>query len=126
MTAFAVGSGGFLGSLTRYGLSVLVQRHGPPLLSAFPLATLVVNLVGCLGVGMLAGFAESRQVLGAEFRAFVVVGFLGGLTTFSAFGYETYAMVRQEEYIRAVLNVISQVVLGIVMVWLGYNLTDSR
>ncbi len=119
-----VGSGGFIGALARYGLSGLVHRQVP--LAVFPYGTLVVNLLGCLMIGVLAGLAESRQLFGPEFRTFALIGVLGGFTTFSTFGYETVAMMRDAEFLRASTNVGVHVVLGLALVWLGYALTTVR
>jgi len=119
-----VGSGGFLGALARYGLSGLVHRQVP--LAVFPYGTLVVNLLGCLIIGVLAGLAESRQLFGPEFRTFALIGVLGGFTTFSTFGYETVAMMRDAEFLRASTNVGVHVILGLALVWLGYALTTVR
>jgi CrcB protein len=119
-----IGTGGFIGALARYGLSGLVQRQA--WLSTFPYGTLVVNLLGCLAIGVIAGLVESRQLFGPEFRTFALIGVLGAFTTYSTFGYETFAMLRDTEYIRAALNVGTHVVLGLAVVWLGYALTTSR
>jgi CrcB protein len=124
INAVLVGSGGFLGALARYGLSGLVQRSSK--LTTFPYGTLVVNLLGCLVIGAIAGLMESRQAFGPEFRIFALIGILGGFTTFSTFGYETFAMMRGEEYFRAVANVGTHVILGLALVWLGYVLTVSK
>ena len=82
--AFIIGSGGFLGALARYGLSGAVHSWIP--FTTFPYGTVVVNLLGCFGIGALTGLAESRQMFGPEFRAFALIGLLGGFTTFSTFG----------------------------------------
>lgn len=124
LNAMAVGSGGFLGALSRYGLSGLVHRHMP--LTTFPYGTLAVNLLGCLLIGLLTGLGEARQVFGPEVRLFALIGLLGGFTTFSTFGYETFAMIRDSEYVRAAANVGVHVILGLVLVWIGYTLTTSR
>jgi CrcB protein len=124
INAVVVGSGGFLGALARYGLSGLVHRQVA--LTTFPYGTLVVNLLGCLLIGVIAGLAESRQLFGPEFRTFALIGILGGFTTFSTFGYETFAMIRDDEYLRAAGNVGMHVILGLALVWLGYALTTSR
>ena len=70
--------------------------------------------------------AETRQLFGQEVRAFALIGLLGGFTTFSTFGYETFAMVRAEEYVRAVSNIGMHVGLGVTLVWIGYLITASR
>ena len=124
INAVIIGSGGFLGALARYGLSGLVHRQLP--LTTFPYGTLVVNLVGCLAIGAIAGLVESRPLFGPEFRRFVLIGILGAFTTFSTFGYETFAMIRDDEYFRAAVNVGMHVLLGLALVWLGYTLTSSR
>jgi CrcB protein len=119
-----VGSGGFIGALLRYGLSGLVHRQVP--FATFPYGTMAVNLLGCLLIGVFAGLAESRQLFGPELRTFALIGLLGGFTTFSTLGYETFAMIRDDEYLLAVANVGAQVVLGLALVWAGYVLTASR
>ena len=124
ISALAVGSGGFLGALARYGLNLLVYRQLP--FAAFPYGTLVVNLLGCFLIGFAAGIAESRQLFGTEFRAFAFIGVLGGFTTFSTFAFETFAMVRDEENLRAAANVGAHVLIGLALVWIGYALTTSR
>lgn len=124
INAVMIGSGGFLGALARYGMTGIVQRQLPP--TAFPYGTLAVNLLGCLLIGAIAGLAETRQLLGQEFRAFALIGLLGGFTTFSTFGYETFAMLRTDEYVRAASNVGIHVGLGVALVWLGYAITQSR
>jgi len=122
--ALAIGSGGFLGALARYGLAGIVHARFP--FTTFPYGTAVVNLLGCLGIGVLAGLAESRQMFGPEFRAFALIGLLGGFTTFSTFGYETFAMLRDADYMRAVGNIGIHVILGLAFVWLGYTLSTAR
>ena len=122
INAALIGSGGFLGALARYGLSGLVQRQLP--LATFPYGTIVVNLLGCLLIGLLGGLAEARQLFGSEFRMFLLIGLLGGFTTFSTFGYETFLMIRDAEYLRAATNVGVHVVLGLSLLWLGYTLTS--
>ena len=124
INAFLVGSGGFLGALARYGVSGLVHRQVP--LSTFPYGTLVVNLTGCFAIGVVSGLAESRQLFGPEFRTFALIGILGGFTTFSTFGNETFAMFRDEEYLLAASNIGGHVILSLALVWLGYAITTSR
>ncbi len=124
INAAMVGSGGFIGALARYGLSGLVHRQVP--FATFPYGTMAVNLVGCCAIGVIAGLAESRQLFGPEFRTFALIGVLGGFTTFSTFGYETFAMLRDAEYLRVAANVGVHVVLGLALVWLGYALTTLR
>jgi CrcB protein len=119
-----VGIGGFAGAVLRYGLSGVVHRQFP--LTSFPLGTLAVNLIGCLMIGYLAGLADSRQLFGPSVRAFTFIGVLGGFTTFSTFGYETVAMARDGDALRAALNVGAHVVCGLAAVWIAYGLASAR
>ena len=112
-----VGIGGFIGSVFRFLLSGFVHRLVP--LSEFPFGTLAVNIVGCLLIGLLNGVAESRQAIGPELRLFLMIGMLGGFTTFSALGYETLALIRDAEVFRAMGNMFLNVFFGLVSVWLG-------
>jgi len=120
MHAAVIGAGGLIGALARYGLSGLVHRLMPA--TTFPYGTLVVNLTGCLLIGLVAGLAEARQVFGSEFRTFALIGVLGAFTTFSTFGYETFAMIRDHQYLPAAVNVGTHVAVGLALVWLGYAL----
>jgi CrcB protein len=113
-----VGMGGFLGSVGRYLVGGWTHRL---LGVGFPFGTLAVNILGCLAMGFLAGLAETRQVLTPEVRLFLLLGVLGGFTTFSSFGYETFAFARDGEYFIAGLNVLLQIALGLASVWLGYS-----
>ena len=119
-----VGTGGFVGALLRYGLTGLVHRQLP--LTTFPVGTLAVNLLGCFLIGGIGGIAESRQLFGPELRTFALIGLLGGFTTFSTFGYEALALIRDQEHLRATAYVGLHVLLGLALVWLGYALTTSR
>ena len=122
INAALVGTGGFIGAIARYGLSGLVQRSAA--LSSFPYGTLAVNMLGCLLIGVAVGLVDSRQLFGADFRLFALIGLLGGFTTWSTFGYETFALLRDADYLRAVLNVAVHVVLGLALVWAGYALAS--
>jgi len=115
-----VGAGGCLGSVGRYLLGGWVHRLLP--FAAFPAGTLAVNVLGCLLIGLLGGLMEHRQLLGSDLRLFLLIGVLGGFTTFSSFAYETLALGRDAEPGRALVNVGAQVVLGLVACWLGYAL----
>ena len=122
--ALLVGSGGFIGSVLRYGLSGLVQSSAP--LSSFPWGTLAVNLLGCFLIGLIAGLVDTRQLFTPEIRLFLLIGLLGGFTTYSTFGYETFALMRDSEHFRALAYVGLHVIAGLAMVWAGYTLTAAR
>jgi fluoride exporter len=110
------GGGGFLGTTARYLLGGLIQRWLP---DTFPYATFVINVTGCLVIGFLGVLAQERLSLGADGRVFWMTGVLGGYTTFSTFGYETTLLLRAGSTVGAAVNVIGQVVLGVLAVWLG-------
>jgi fluoride exporter len=112
-----VGVGGFIGSVFRYVLSGLVQEYTKR--DDFPVGTLAVNILGCLIIGLLSQLAEARGALSPETRALVIIGILGGFTTFSSFGNETMNLWRDGESYLAFVNVVAQVMLGLGAVWLG-------
>ena len=107
-----VGLGGALGSMARYGVGLAVPSSG------FPYATLIVNMIGCFCIGLALPTAERAAALSPDFRSLVVVGFLGGFTTFSAFGYETLSLARSAPGL-ALLNVAANIILGLLAVALG-------
>jgi CrcB protein len=111
-----VGLGGFLGAVLRYVLSSLVHER---FAGAFPLGTLAVNVLGCLGIGVAWTLIDARGLLSPDARLFVSVGVLGGLTTFSTFGLESVFLWREGEEALALLSIGANVVLGIGAVLLG-------
>jgi len=119
-----IGVGGALGAMARHGVSVATHaRYGA---DPFPVAVLVVNVLGCLMAGILAGLlASARLHLPAEARTFLMVGLLGGFTTFSAFGVDTFTLLHSGHYSTAALNVVAQIGLTLVAVWAGFVLTTS-
>ena len=116
MQIVLVGIGGAVGAIARLLLGGAVQRAMP---GAFPYGTFVVNVVGCLAFGLLAGLAIGRLPLGPGARAFLFVGVLGGFTTFSSFGYESFELLRDGRGVQAATNIAGQVVLGILALWGG-------
>lgn len=116
-----VGTGGFVGAVLRYAVSGIVQQSTGS--SEFPFGTVVVNVSGCLAIGFLAGVAETRQLLSADVRLFLLIGMLGSFTTFSTFGYETLALLRDGALLRAAANVTLQVGLGLTAAWGGLVLS---
>ena len=111
-----VGMGGSLGSVTRFLLVGLVQGAAP---GTFPFGTLVVNVSGCVTIGVLSELLEMRPFLTGDARAFLVIGLLGGFTTFSAFGNETINLLRHAGTTAAGANVLANVLLALGGVWLG-------
>lgn len=115
-----VGAGGFFGSVLRHLASGAAQSLSRS--AAFPWGTFAVNLAGCLAIGFLGHLAETRGLLGDLGRAFVFAGILGGFTTFSAFGNETFQLLREGERWLAAGNAAGQLVLGVAGVWVGRTL----
>jgi CrcB protein len=110
--------------MARHGVSMATHaRYGP---DPFPLAVLVVNVAGCLLAGVLAGLLASTRIhLPVEARTFLMVGLLGGFTTFSAFGVDTFTLLHSGHYATAALNVFGQVGLTLVAVWAGFALASA-
>lgn len=117
MNYLLVALGGALGSIARYALDGFILRLVSPY---FPSGTFVVNAVGCLVFGLLIGLADGRSILTSMGRLFLLIGLLGGFTTFSTFTFETFQLVRGGEYLRGVLNAAGQVVVGYLAMWTGY------
>ena len=109
--------GGALGSALRYLIGGWVQIASRSL--DFPYGTLTVNLAGCFAIGFLAALAETRGLFTSEARVFVFIGILGGFTTFSWFGNDTLNLSRDGEAVNALVNIGANVILGLVLVWLG-------
>lgn len=117
-----VGLGGFVGTLLRYWLSGLVaRRYG----ETFPLGTLVVNAIGCFMIGFLFYFFYERSLTTPTERTVVLIGVIGGFTTFSSYGLQTFTLLRDGEVFLALLNVVASNVLGLTLVWLGYVLAKA-
>jgi len=113
-----LGSG--LGGMLRYLISTTMQKLANP--GIFPIGTFCVNMIGCLIIGFIAQLSEARAVFSPELRIFLMVGILGGFTTFSSFGYETVQLIREGEFLLALGNAAGQLVLGLIMVYIGYVL----
>src|SRR5262245_7429440 len=117
MRVALIAFGGAFGPVSRSGLAAPVPRTRP---HTFPFGTFVVNMVGSLVFGLIAGWSEFRTPLSDEARALLFVGVLGGFTTFSSFGYETFLLLRQGHGNLALLNAVGQLLLGVAAVWLGW------
>lgn len=116
MTWIAIGVGGAIGSMARHAVNHFTHTQ------RFPLGTVVVNVSGCLLIGLLAGMIASRRIgLPLHWREFVFVGLLGGFTTFSTFGLDTLLLGRTHSPGYAAINVAVQVLGGLAAVWLGYR-----
>jgi|ERR671927_251710 CrcB protein len=112
-----VGLAGLAGTLCRYCVAGLVaRRYG----EAFPYGTLAVNLLGCFAAGLLFQLMQERGDFSETARAAVFVGLLGGFTTFSSYGLQTFALLRGGQAGAAAVNVVASNVLGVASVFAGY------
>ena len=125
MTWLAIAVGGAIGSMARHGVNHVV--HTRWVTTRFPAGTVAVNLSGCFAIGLLAGLLASGRIEMREYwRQFVFVGLLGGFTTFSTFGLDTFLLSRTHSTTEAALNVGAQVIGGLLAVWAGYELGLSK
>ena len=115
--------GGALGSMARYALSTWTIQSF--LFARFPIGTFVVNIIGCLIAGVLAGLGEKYQLFSNDARLFIFTGIMGGFTTFSAFGLETLQLLRQHELVIAVTYVTLSVIVGIFLLAAGFYITQK-
>ena len=119
-----IAAGGALGSLARHGLNHLIHQRA--LASTFPLGIFVINIGGSAVIGVLAGLLTSGRLHWTyPARTFVIVGLLGGFTTFSSFSLDTLALARDGHHAQALLNVAGQVGLSLIGVWAGFRLGHS-
>ena len=107
--------GGGLGSLFRYLLSGVIQKQSS---SLFPYGTLAVNLIGALVIGFLWELFQNITVP-SNIRVFIFMGILGGFTTFSTFSLETFNLIKDKQYMVALINVVVSNVFCIILVFAG-------
>ena len=110
-----IGAGGFLGSVLRYLIAIAMRSH-----NVFPWGTFTVNLVGCLIIGFICGFAGRHPNLSPSVNLFLTVGLCGGFTTFSTFSKEALTLLQNGSITAFCLYAIGSVVLGVSCVALGY------
>jgi fluoride exporter len=113
---------GAVGTLARYGLQGMMQIRAA---GAFPYGTLLINLTGCLLLGFLGQLTLNRMLIPPEWRVALTVGFFGGYTTFSSFGWETAKMLEDGEWLRAATYVAASVFAGLVLSITGIHLANK-
>jgi CrcB protein len=111
-----VGMGGAIGSMLRYGGSILSLKMG---IHNFPWGTMTINILGSLCIGLIIGLLAHLQNWSEEVRLFAVVGLLGGFTTFSAFSLDTVLLFERGQYLYAGLYVAGSVLISIAATFLG-------
>ncbi len=119
-TALLIALGGGLGSTLRYFTSIFVSKYWS---SNFPLATFIVNSIGCLLIGFIIGLLEKNQLSDSRLKWFLVTGICGGLTTFSAFGMENYNLFQNNNSLLAFVYIAMSIVIGLLAIWLGIFLS---
>jgi|SRR6266568_7438876 len=107
---------GALGCLARYFLSGWVYALCG---RSFPYGTFAVNIVGAFLIGLIMEFALRSTLISANLRTGLTIGFLGGLTTFSTFSYETFRLLEDGEFVIAATNVLASVLVCLIFTWMG-------
>ena len=118
-----VALGGAIGSVCRFKLSGFVLHQ--TLDWRFPLGTFLVNVIGCLVIGVLAGLILKFEMFSTHSRLLLITGIMGGFTTFSAFGLETFYLLREKEFLVAGSYVLGSVMVGLFAVLIGFLLVPS-
>lgn len=109
-------AGGGIGSVLRYVLATTVQKGtGGP----FPAGTFAVNVLGCFGIGLVGALGLERAAISPEARVFLMIGLLGGFTTFSSFAWESLGLLSVRDALRTALYLGGSVFLGLLGAWLG-------
>ena len=117
-----IGLGGFLGAIARYAVSLwIVRRWG----RTFPLGTFFINVSGSFLIALIMSLATERMMINPQWRLFLAVGFLGAYTTFSTFEYETGSLLRDGEWMVAMLNVVMSVAAGFLALKIGEVVAKS-
>jgi len=111
-----VGLGGFIGTVARFVISRYFQLN---FATVFPWSTLIINIIGCLLIGLIYGISEKGEVLSPEIRLFLTVGICGGFTTFSTFSNDSFLLIRDQEWIRFALYTALSVFIGLMAVYVG-------
>jgi len=115
-TILLVGLGGGIGSILRYLTSVVINKNFS---TTFPLATFVINMLGCFIIGILVSLMDKQPWAGDNFKYFFVTGFCGGYTTFSTFANENVSLMNSNHSFIAFAYIAASVVAGLIAVWCG-------
>lgn len=112
--------GGALGTVARFELGGAIHRRTTEMV--FPLSTVVINMTGCLFAGLIAGLIEKLNYFSPSFKLFLLTGFLGGFTTFSAFGLDTMVLLQRHQFGWALTNLLISFIGSLFVLALGFRL----
>jgi CrcB protein len=112
----AVGAGGFIGASLRYLISLFCVKN---IKTFFPVATLFVNVIGAVLIGFIMEYTSNSRSVNDNVKLFITTGFLGGLTTFSTFSYETLALIEKGNYLAGGMNALLNLVLSLIGAYAG-------
>ena len=117
-----IGIAGLFGTLARYYLSGWADQWWG---GTFPFGTLIVNLIGCLAIGFLYHATEEKFLVDPAMRSAILVGFLGGFTTFSSFAVQSFNLLGAGEIFLATANILASNLAGLILVWIGYGISRA-
>lgn len=117
-----ISAGAAIGGVLRYGLASFIQKRVE---SFFPYGTLIVNIIGSFALGFIMYYMDEKELLSPQMRLFLTVGLCGGFTTFSTFSYETLNLIRNSEFLLASANIIGNVLLCLIAIYLSYVVSKA-
>ncbi|SFA89949.1 CrcB protein [Flavobacterium swingsii] len=121
-TIFYIALGGGLGSVLRYLTTVVMNKY---VQTAFPYATFITNIIGCLLIGLFFGYLEKQNAVSQDLKLFLITGFCGGYTTFSAFSNENVQLLQSNQMLIAFLYISLSVFLGLMATWAGLTIAKG-
>ena len=121
-TSLIIGLGGFIGTILRFLLSSSIEKS---FATSFPIGTILVNLIGCFLIGLLSGYFTQKLGDQTQLFFFLTIGVLGGFTTFSAIAMDSQVFIENGEYLKMLIYISVQAILGIALCLIGYNIIKN-